>query len=108
MSEHRGSIRHKADGNVLFQFRDEPRGAMKADLIDISFKGMGIFSDKPVDGGTLVDFCVSGGLFEKDLKGEGRVKYSLEHIRNGLAGYRIGLEYTAVDLSHIKGIIARL
>ncbi|MCK9595411.1 MAG: PilZ domain-containing protein [Candidatus Omnitrophica bacterium] len=97
MPENRLFTRFIVEGEVLVHPHGQGAELVKTELVDISFKGAGVYSPKMIELNTPVKFIVSGKLFKNTIRGEGRIKYAHPWKRNGRDVFRIGIEFVDVD-----------
>lgn len=97
MSESRLFTRFIVEGEMLIQLQGQGSAMVKTELVDISFKGAGVYSPKKIELDTPVKFVVSGKLFKNSIRGAGRIKYVHPWKRGGQDVYRIGIEFVDVD-----------
>jgi len=108
MIEHRLFTRFLTEGEVLVQLQGAAVETIRAELVDISFKGVGIYSRKMIAADTPVRFFVSSKLFEKHIRGEGRIRYVHAHRRKDAEVYRMGIEFIDVDSELVRDTILSL
>ncbi len=108
MFEHRLFSRFRASGEVLFQFNSPQPETIKAELVDISFRGFGVYSEKAISAMTEVKFYISGKLFKKHLRGQGKVMYSQQYRRKETDLFRMGVEFISVDSEQVRDVLELL
>lgn len=105
MIEHRLFTRYRLEGEVLIQALGPMPEAIHAELVDMSFRGFGVYSPKAVDANVKIKFYISGKYFEKNLKGEGKVMYCQAYRRKDTDVFRIGVEFISVDSNQIRDVL---
>jgi c-di-GMP-binding flagellar brake protein YcgR len=108
MLEHRLFTRFVVPGEVLIQLQGATIETVRAELVDISFKGAGAYSAKMIAVDTRVRFFISSKSFEKHIRGEGRIRYAHAHRRKDVDVYRLGIEFVDVDSELVRDILTRL
>jgi len=103
--EHRLFTRYRAGGEVLLQYTGKKPEAIRAELVDISFRGFGVYAPVAIDANTTVKFYISGQYFEKHLRGEGRVMYSQAYRRKETDVFRMGVEFISVDSNQVRDVL---
>jgi c-di-GMP-binding flagellar brake protein YcgR len=106
MLEHRFFTRYKVEGEVLIQFKGQGKTeTVRAELVDMSFRGCGIYSPRALEQAMMVNFFISGKLFQKHMRGEARVMYSQAYKRANGDVHRVGLEFISVDSDQVRDVI---
>jgi hypothetical protein len=106
MQEHRLFTRYRVQGEVLIQYSSAGKPeTVRAELVDISFRGFGVYSPKSIDAGATVKFYISGGLFTKHMRGEGKLMYSQAYHRKETDVFRMGIEFISVDSDQVRDIL---
>jgi c-di-GMP-binding flagellar brake protein YcgR len=107
MMEQRLFTRFLVKGEVLIKL-EEKAESIKADLVDISFNGAGVFTRRMIEPDTLVKFFISGKLFERHISGEGKIKYVRAYTVDKCDIYRMGIEFINVDSNLIRDVLMHL
>jgi c-di-GMP-binding flagellar brake protein YcgR len=105
MIEHRLFTRYRVEGEVLIQFTGAKPETIRTELVDMSFRGFGVYSPKAVDANATVKFYISGKYFEKHLRGEGKVMYSQAYRRKEADVFRMGVEFISVDSNQVRDVL---
>jgi hypothetical protein len=105
MIEHRLFTRYRIEGEVLIQSAGAKPETIRTELVDMSFRGFGVYSPKAVDANASVKFYISGKHFEKHLRGEGKIMYSQAYRRNDSDIFRMGVEFIAVDSNQVRDVL---
>lgn len=105
MIEHRLFTRYRIEGEVLIQSTGAKPETIRAELVDMSFRGFGVYSPKAIDAKALVKFYISGKYFEKHLRGEGKIMYSQAYRRKDTNVFRMGIEFIAVDSNQVRDVL---
>ncbi|MCX5707909.1 MAG: PilZ domain-containing protein [Candidatus Omnitrophica bacterium] len=108
MIEHRLFTRYRVEGEVLLQCAGPKPETIRAELVDMSFRGFGVYSPKAIDANTTVRFYISGKYFEKHLRGEGKIMYSQSYRRKETDVFRMGVEFISVDSDQVRDGLDRL
>jgi hypothetical protein len=108
MIEHRLFTRFKVEGEGLIQYTAAKPETVRVELVDMSFRGFGVYSPKPIDGDTNVKFYFSGKKFEKHLRGEGKVMYSQKYRHKDADVFRMGVEFISVDSNQVRDMLESL
>ena len=107
MLEQRLFTRFLVKGEIFIQQKDKAE-TLKADLVDISFNGAGVFAPQMIEPDTLIKFSILGKLFEKDISGEGQIKYARAYPSDKGDLYRMGIEFINVDSNLIRDVLMQL
>ena len=108
MIEHRLFTRFKLEGEGLIQYNVAKPGTIRVELADMSFRGFGAYSSEPIESNTHVKFYISGKIFEKHLRGEGKVMYSQAYRRKEADIFRMGVEFISVDSEQVRDVLELL
>jgi hypothetical protein len=108
MIEHRLFTRYRVHGEVLIQFTKTKPETIRTELVDMSFRGFGVYSPRAIEANTTVKFYISGKLFEKHLRGEGKVMYSQSYRRKETDIFRMGVEFISVDSDQVRDALELL
>jgi hypothetical protein len=106
MIEHRLFTRYRVGGEVLVQYGGGTKPeTIRAELVDMSFRGFGVYSPKALAASATVKFYISGKYFEKHLRGEGKVMYSQAYRRKETDVFRMGVEFISVDSDQVRDLL---
>jgi hypothetical protein len=108
MQEHRLFIRYRVQGEVLLHTKNGDLKPLKCDLVDLCFKGAGIYSKEKLEPETAVRFIIASKSFPEHIRGEGKIIYVRPMTRNGEDFFRLGLNFINVDSELLKDILLRL
>lgn len=108
MIEHRLFTRFKIEGEGLIQYNSAKPETIRVEMADMSFRGFGAYSAKPIEGNTNVKFYISGKMFEKHLRGTGKVMYSQKYRRKETDVFRMGVEFISVDSDQVRDVLESL
>ena len=108
MIEHRLFTRFKVEGEGLIQYTAAKPETVRVELVDMSFRGFGVYSPKPIEGDTKVKFYFSGEKFERHLRGEGKVMYSQKYRHKEADVFRMGVEFISVDSNQVRDMLESL
>jgi len=108
MIEHRLFTRFKVEGEGLIQYNATKPETVRMELADMSFRGFGAYSPKPIESNTDVKFYISGKIFGKHLRGEGKVMYSQKYRRKETDVFRVGVEFISVDSNLVRDTLELL
>lgn len=102
MGEHRLFVRYNLSSRVVLQAQEGIPRTVAGELIDISFRGIGVYVQQPFDKESQVSFAMP----QEKLFGSGKVVYLLRHEETGR--YRVGIEFFEVDSVILRDLIFRL
>jgi c-di-GMP-binding flagellar brake protein YcgR len=105
MKDQRWYIRYKIEGTASLKPKDAGSSGIKADLIDISFRGFGVWADKIIKVGTDISFELITKLWDGPIIGRGEVKYAQEIKREEKSISRLGVEFKEIDKKILQSII---
>lgn len=108
MQERRKYIRYNAEGSVIIKAQDGTSRNIQANLVDISFLGIGLEVGEKISSGTDVEFELTTKLWDKTIIGKGKIKHVQEIKRYDTDILRIGIEFIDVDKETIQCIINRI
>jgi c-di-GMP-binding flagellar brake protein YcgR len=108
MQEQRRYIRYNAEGSAIIKPQDGTSRNIQANLVDISFLGIGVEAGEKISSGTDVGFEVTTKLWDKTIIGKGKIKHVQEIKRYDTDIFRIGIEFIDVDKETIRCIINRI
>jgi hypothetical protein len=108
MQEHRLFIRYKVQGDVLIHQKTGELKPVKGDLVDLCFKGAGIYSKEKLEPEMPVRFIIMSKSFPEHIKGEGKIIYVRPMTRNGEDFFRLGLNFINVDSEQLRDILVHL
>jgi hypothetical protein len=107
--EHRLFTRYRVAGEVLVQYTGGAKPeTIRAELVDMSFRGFGVYSPKAISASSTVKFYISGKYFEKHLRGEGKIMYSQAYRRKETDVFRMGVEFISVDSDQVRDVLEML
>jgi len=105
MKEQRWYIRYKIEGRANLKPEGKKSGAIKTNLIDISYKGFAAYANEQIAGGTEVCFWLITKLWDEPIIGRGKVKYAQEIKRDEQTIFRLGIEFVEIDKKILQSII---
>ncbi len=105
MKDQRWYIRYKIEGTANLKPKDAGSSGIKTDLIDISYKGFGVWADKIIKAGTDVGFELITKLWNEPIVGRGEVKYAQEIKKEEKSIFRLGVEFKEIDKTILQSII---
>ena len=105
MRDQRWYIRYKIEGRVTFKPKAAKAHAVKADLLDISYRGIAAWADGNIAVGTEVDFELTTKLWDAPISGKGEVKYAQETKRDQKTVFRLGIEFKEIDKKTLQSVI---
>jgi c-di-GMP-binding flagellar brake protein YcgR len=105
MIEHRLFTRFKVEGEGLIQYSSAKPETVRVEMADMSFRGFGVYSPRPIETNTSVKFYISGKMFEKHLRGEGKIMYSQKYRHKETDVYRMGVEFISVDSNQVRDVL---
>ena len=108
MSEQRGYVRFKEEGNVNIKTEGDAANIVKGDLINIGFGGFSACLREKIDMGTIIQFELTAEIREIPLTGRGKIKYVTEVKERDMQGYRVGVEFTEVDKENVVMLLNRI
>ena len=108
MQEQRRYIRYNAEGSAIIKPQDGISRNIQANLVDISFLGIGLEVGEKISSGTDVEFELTTKLWDKTIIGKGKIKHAQEIKRYDTDILRIGIEFIDVDKETIQCIINRI
>jgi hypothetical protein len=108
MQEQRKYIRYNSEGGVIIKPEDGMSRNIQANLVDISFLGIGVEAGEKISSGTDVEFELTTKLWDKTIIGKGKVKHMQGIKRYDTDILRIGIEFIDVDKETIRCIINRI
>jgi hypothetical protein len=108
MQENRLFTRFIVEGEVQIEVQDAIGAVVHVELVDISFKGAGVYSAKMVEVGTPVKFMISGKYFKNPIIGEGKIRYARPWKRGNADIYRLGIEFIDVDSELVRTRLVNL
>ena len=108
MQERRKYIRYNAEGSVIIKAQEGTSRNIQANLVDISFLGIGLEVGEKISSGTDVEFELTTKLWDKTIIGKGKIKHVQEIKRYDTDILRIGIEFIDVDKETIQCIINRI
>ncbi|MDD5730218.1 MAG: PilZ domain-containing protein [Candidatus Omnitrophica bacterium] len=109
MQEKRRYSRYLTDGKVILKLKDGSGRSIKADLVDISMVGMGMYSREKISPGIETSFVLIHKYWDNPVIGSGKVRYSLEVKRDGDAIFRVGVEFgNLMEQGSVEFIVDRI
>ena len=105
MQEQRRYIRYDAEGNAILKPEDGTSRNLKADLVDISYAGLGVAVYGKIETGIKVKFELITRLYDRPIVGEGKVKYLQELQGKDASIFRLGIEFTNINNEDIRCVI---
>ena len=105
IQDQRNYIRYQAKGSLLLKPKDGTSRVISADLVDISFLGMGIYAKERIEAGTSVDFELLLQQWTRPVTGEARVKgFQAKKVLDANV-FKMGIVFTDTDKDAIQNII---
>ena len=108
MQELRRYIRYNTEGGAIIKPEDGTSRNIQANLVDISFLGIGVEAGEKISSGTDVEFELTTKLWDKTIIGKGKIKHVQEIKRYDTDIFRIGIEFIDVEQETIRCIISRI
>jgi len=108
MIEHRLFTRYPVIGKAVLQTKTMPIRTARGDLIDMSFKGIGIYSSDALQPKDAVRLLLTSKSFSRHIQGDGQVMYVQKVVRQDKMLFRIGIEFVSVDSELIRDIVEAL
>lgn len=108
MKEQRWYIRYKVEGTVNLKTKAAESSGIKADLMDISYRGFAAWANKKIEAGTQVGFELMTKIWDKPVIGRGEVKYAQEAKKDLGTVFRLGIEFKEIDKKILQSIINHL
>jgi hypothetical protein len=108
MPEHRQYIRYNSEGSVIIKPAQGPARSIHADLLDLSFIGISVFSRESLEEGSRVDFKLECSAWGAWLAGSGEVKYALKTKNGSVEGFKMGIDFSQVDKGIVEYAIHRI
>src|SRR5512135_3590752 len=97
MQEKRRYGRTAMEGRVSLRPENDPAGAITADLINVSYGGICVRSDKALELNTVVQVDLRAEPAMVTLRGKGKVSSLLEVKRQASGYFRIGIDFVEVS-----------
>jgi c-di-GMP-binding flagellar brake protein YcgR len=108
MPELRKYTRLNAEGTVILRPKNDTSRSIKADLVDISFYGMGVYTQEKLEADTDVKLELIAKLYNEPIIMEGRIKYAKEIKRQDKNVVRIGIEFISTERKDIQYLMAHI
>jgi len=108
MPELRKYTRLNAEGTVILRPKNDTSRSIKADLVDISFYGMGVYTQEILEADTDVKLELIAKLYNEPIIMEGRIKYAKEIKRQDKNVFRIGIEFISTEKKDIQYLMAHI
>ncbi len=108
MPELRKYTRLNAEGTVILRPKNDTSRSIKADLVDISFYGMGVYTQEKLEADTDVKLELIAKLYNEPIIMEGRIKYAKEIKRQDKNVFRIGIEFISTEKKDIQYLMAHI
>jgi len=100
--------RFSTEATVVLKLEGESPRSIKADLFDICFRGMGVYSAEEIEIDTEVNFELTTRLFDRPIAGRGKVRHIMQTYVNSIKVFKIGIEFLSIEKEAILGIINHL
>jgi hypothetical protein len=91
----------------MIQVQDGTLKTIKGELIDICFKGCGVYSDDLLEAKSLIRVMITGEHFPKALTATGTVIYANKIPKGDKQVVRIGIQFTSVDDDLLRDTLIR-
>ena len=108
MIEHRLFTRFPVTGKAVLQTKTMPIRTARGDLIDMSFKGIGIYSPDSMKANDAVRLLLTSRSFSRHIQGDGKIMYVQKIFRNDKMLFRMGIEFVSVDSDLVRDIVEGL
>ena len=108
MIEHRLFTRYPVIGKAVLQTKTIPIRTARGDLIDMSFKGIGVYSPDPMQPHDIVRLLLTSKSFGRHIQGDGKIMYAQKVWRNDKMLFRVGIEFVNVDSDFVRDIVEGL
>lgn len=108
MGRQREYTRFSTEATVVLKLEGEPSRSIKADLFDISFSGIGVYSPEKIEIDSEVKFELITKLLDRPILGKGKIRYIKETYINSTKVFKMGIEFVSVEKEAILGIINHL
>ncbi|MFA5119465.1 MAG: PilZ domain-containing protein [Candidatus Omnitrophota bacterium] len=105
MLERRFYTRYDVSGSVVIKSVNNTPKSMTVELINIGFKGMGIFFKEIILFDSCVDFEVKIDTLDRRFAGTGRIKNIKEKKIRETAGFIMGIEFIEVPKDEVVTIV---
>ena len=105
MLEKRAHIRHGVEGTVNLKPEGGAPLIIKADLADICFGGLGVYSKEKIESGVDVAFELTTKLWHEPVIGRGKIGYSKEIKGPDGSIFKLGIQFIDVDKEALRCII---
>ena len=105
MRDQRWYIRYKIEGTAGLKPKAAKASTVRADLLDISFRGFAAWADNNISIGTEIDFELVTKLWDTPITGKGEVKYAQETRREQKTVFRLGIEFKEIDKKVLQSVI---
>jgi len=108
MESQREYTRFTIKGSVIFKPKGNLPHSINADLFDLSFKGISVYSPEKIEIDTEVDFELTVKLFDRPIIGRGRIRYVKAAKINNTDVFKMGIEFIGIEKEAILSIINNL
>ncbi|RKY31323.1 MAG: hypothetical protein DRP74_05130 [Candidatus Omnitrophota bacterium] len=109
MKERRDFLRLDLREMLNLSPKDSPSLRLKCKTIDISYRGIGLYSDKRLEPKNKVDFELKTKLWDKPVTGSAKIAHvNLEKRPNCSNLFRMGIEFTQINKSTVIFILNRI
>ena len=105
MEERRAYLRFNEEANLVLKPNDGTSRAIKAELVDISFIGIGVYVKEEMKMGTEVKIELITKLWDAPIVGEGNIKYVNGAKMLDRNTFRMGIEFNCIDKKAIQYIL---
>ncbi len=105
MKDQRWYIRYKIQGTANLKPKIAGSFDIKAELMDLSYRGFAAWADASLEAGTDVDFELSTKLWDQPITGKGQIKYVQESKKDERVVFRVGVEFKEIDKKTLQSII---
>ena len=105
MREKRSSNRTIMAGKVTLRPENNPAEVVTADLVNISYGGICVYSGKALEAGMLVQFELTTEVLLAPLCGKGKISSVTEAKRYAITYFRMGINFVEVNKSMVLAIM---
>jgi hypothetical protein len=105
MLERRFYTRYDVSGSVVIKSVNNAPKSMTVELVNIGFKGMGIFFKEIILFDSCVDFEVKIDTLDRRFEGTGKIKNIKEKKIRETAGFIMGIEFIDVPKDEVVSIV---
>ena len=82
--------------------------AIKTDLVDLSFLGIGVYAPEKIEEGIDVEFELKDKLKDEPIIGKGKIVYTQEIKKSTSKVFKTGIEFIDIDKTAVLYILRRL